>query len=311
MAKKTKYRIRNWSNYNKALVDRGRITLWFDEKSIGNWFSSEPSGKKGRPFCYSDSAISCLLLIRSVFKLDFRKLQGFADALIKLLGLAIQVPCYTQICRRQESLSLDLSHIKKDSPVHVVIDSTGLKVFGEGEWKTRQHGISKRRTWRKLHLGVDEATGEILAMELTTNDVSDGEVLPELLDQVEEKLVSVSADGAYDQKDCYGAIDQRNAQANIPPRKNAVLTQHGNCKAPPLTRDENLRGIRRLGRKGWKRSSGYHRRSLAETAMFRVKQLFGSGLSTRLFEHQVTEAIIRCKAMNKMTQLGMPESVKI
>jgi hypothetical protein len=227
------------------------------------------------------------------------------------LNLDIIIPCYTQLCRRQANLSLDLSHIKKNEPIHVVVDSTGLKVFGEGEWKTRQHGISKRRTWRKLHLGLDESTGEVVAMELTTNDVSDGEVFPELLDQVEEDIACVSADGAYDKKNCYDTIDQRSAQANIPPRKDAVLIQHGNCNALPLTRDENIRGIRKLGRKGWKKSVGYHRRSLSETAMFRVKQLFGSGLSARLFENQVTEAIIRCKAMNKMTQLGMPISIPI
>lgn len=309
--RKQPYRIRNWGDYNKALVNRGRITLWFDEESIENWFSSEPTGKRGRPFQYSDSAIACLLMIRAVLKLDFRKLQGFAQSLVELLRLDIVIPSYTQICRRQAELMVDLSHIKKDEAIHVVIDSTGLKIFGEGEWKVRQHGVSKRRTWRKLHLGIDEDTGEVLAMELTTNDVSDGEVFPDLLDQIEEDIRCVSADGAYDQKGCYDAIDQRGAQANIPPRKDAVLAQHGNCKAPPLTRDENIRAIRNLGRRGWKGDSGYHRRSLAETAMFRVKQLFGPGLSARLFENQVVEAIIRCKAMNKMTQLGMPESVKI
>ena len=304
---KQQHRIRNWSDYNAALVNRGRITLWFDEESINSWFSTTLSGKKGRPCTYSDSAMTCLLLIRSVFKLDFRKLQGFAESLVKIMGLDITIPSYTQICRRQSTLEIDLSHIKKDEPVHIVVDSTGLKVFGEGEWKTRQHGISKRRTWRKLHLGVDESTGEVIAMVLSTNDLSDGEVFPDLLEQVEENIDCVSADGAYDTQVCYDAIDQREAQANIPPRKNAVLSQHGNCKAKPHIRDENIRGIRSLGRKKWKKSIGYHRRSLAETAMFRIKKLFSGALSTRFFDNQVTESIIRCKAMNKMTHLGMPE----
>ena len=308
---KQQYRIHNWSNSNTSLINRGRITLWFDEESIESWFVTKPAGKRGRPCLYSDAAIICLLLIKSVFRLDFRKLQGFTESLVVLMSLDITIPSYTQICRRQASLGVNLSHIQRDEPIHVVIDSTGLKVFGEGEWKTRQHGISKRRTWRKLHLGLDESTGEVVAMELSTNNVADGEVLPDLLDQIEEDIECVSADGAYDQSRCYKAIDEHYAQANIPPRKDAVLHQHGNCKKAPLTRDENIRGIRKLGRKAWKKSIGYHRRSLSETAMFRIKQLFGANLSARLFDNQVTEAIIRCRAMNEMTQLGMPKSVPI
>ena len=148
-------------------------------------------------------------------------------------------------------------------------------------------------------MGIDESTG------------SDGEVFPDLLEQVEEDIDCVSADGAYDIRACYDALDQREAKANIPPRKNAVLAHHGNCTSKPLTRDENIRAIRSLGRKKWKKSIGYHRRSLAETAVFRVKKLFSGTLSTRLFDNQIAETIIRCKAMNKMTQLGMPESIPI
>lgn len=308
---KQQHRIHNWSDYNAALVNRGRITLWFDEASIEQWHATDATGKRGRPCVYSDTAITCLLLIKATLRLDFRKLQGFAASLAELMGLNVAIPSYTQICRRCRHLSVELSHVKRDEPIHVVIDSTGLKVFGEGEWKTRQHGTSKRRTWRKLHLGIDEATGEVVAMALTKNDVSDGEVLPDLLAQVEEKIDCVSADGAYDQAKCYHAIDERDAQANIPPRKNAVIKQHGNSKKPPLTRDENIRGVRKKGRKGWKVQVGYHRRSLAETAMFRMKKIFGPKLSARLMEHQITEAIIKCKALNMMTQLGMPNSIPI
>lgn len=308
MSKKPQYRIRNWSQYNRSLVQRGSITFWFDEESLKNWFETQSSGKRGRPPKYSDLAIQCLLLIKSVFHLDFRKLQGFAQSLVELLDLAVEIPSYTQICRRQKALGVGLSHCATGEALHVVVDSTGLKIYGEGEWKVRQHGYSKRRTWRKLHLGVDEATGEIVSMELTTNDVTDDEVFPDLFDQIDEKVICVSADGAYDKQRCYDTLDGLNAQANIPPRKDAVLHQHGNCKEPPLTRDENLREIRRKGRKRWKKESGYHRRSLSETAMFRFKSLFGGTLSNRIFDHQVTEAIIKCQAMNKMTQLGMPDS---
>src|SRR3990167_3974300 len=259
MAKSATHPIRNWGDYNKALKRRGSITFWFDDDSLEQWHACVPTGKRGRPYLYADIAIQCLLLIKSVFHLDFRKLEGFAASLVKLMNVAINIPSYTQMCRRQKSLAVDLSHVPCQGPIHVLVDSTGLKVFGEGEWKVRQHGYSKRRTWRKLHLGVDEA------------------------------------------------IDARNAQANIPPRRDAILQKHGNCKGPPLTRDENIRAIKKKGRKRWKQDVGYHRRSLAETAMFRFKTLFSDTLSNRLFDHQLTEAVIKCQAMNKMTQLGMPQ----
>ena len=197
---------------------------------------------------------------------------------------------------------------KKGESLHVVVDSTGLKVFGEGEWKVRQHGYSKRRTWRKLHLGVDEASGEVVASVLSTNNVGDSEVLPDLLQQVQDPIHQISADGAYDTFGCHAAIAARNASAAIPPRENACIAQHGNSNDPPLPRDEILRAIREKGMKSWKQDSHYHRRSLAETAMYRFKQLLGRTLSARTFENQSAEAFIKCTAMNRMIRLGMPDS---
>jgi Transposase DDE domain len=192
-----------------------------------------------------------------------------------------------------------------------VVDSTGIKVYGEGEWKTRLHGISKRRTWRKLHLGIDEATGEILAVVVTTNDVSDGQLLPDLLDQIDDPIAQVSGDGAYDQRQCYDAIQQRQAIATIPPRRNAKIWQHGKMKATRLHRDQNLRRIRQVGRKAWKRESGYHRRSLAETTMFRFKTIFGERLSSRDFDNQAVELFIKCAALNRMIQIAKPDSYPV
>jgi len=193
----------------------------------------------------------------------------------------------------------------------VVFDSTGLKVFGEGEWKVRQHGWSKRRTWRKLHLGVDEKTGAIIAASLTTNDVGDSEVLPDLVAQIEEVINQASADGAYDSFDNYALLEKLGAKVTIPPRETAVIRQHGNCKAPTLQRDKNLRSIRKIGKVTWKNQSGYHRRSLAETAMFRFKTLLGRHLMAKNFDSQATEAFIKCNIMNKMTSLGMPDSYAV
>ena len=193
----------------------------------------------------------------------------------------------------------------------MVVDSTGIKVYGEGEWKTRQHGVSKRRTWLKLHLGVDEQTGEILGAVVTTNKISDGEMLPDLLDQIPDDIDQVSADGAYDSSYCYDAIDERGATAAIPPRKDAKIWFHGNRKGAPHPRDENLRAIRQKGRSAWKDDINYHRRSLSETMMYRVKTLFTGEVSARCFENQTTELLLECSIINRFTHLGMPDSYAV
>lgn len=191
--------------------------------------------------------------------------------------------------------------------LHVVVDSTGVKVYGEGEWKARQQGITKRRTWRKLHIGMDEASGEIVAVEVTDKDRLDRHVFAQLLEQVEDQIKQVSADGAYDYKQCYQAIKQRGARATIPPRYDAVV----NGKAPFGDRDENIRRIEEIGRQEWKRECRYHRRSLSETTNMRVKTIFGEKLMARRFSSQVVELRIKCGALNRMTHLGMPDSYAV
>ena len=278
MSTKQKYRVRNWSDYNKSLVNRGSITFWFDENAISKWHEPSKTGERGRPCHYADVAIMCMLTIKAVFHLPLRATQGFVGSLVELLDLAIETPNYTTVCRRQKDLDIPLERYNKAESLHAVFDSTGLKIFGEGEWKVRQHGYSKRRTWRKLHLGIDEATGEIVASVLSTNDVGDSEVFPDLLAQIEETLTQASADGAYDSFDNHELLNQRRAKITIPTRENAKIHKHGNAKSPPHTRDEIIRAIRKLGRAKWKKQNGYHRRSLAETTMFRYKKIFGAEL---------------------------------
>lgn len=306
--KNTHYRIKNWGNYNQSLIDRGNITLWFSEEFIAQWYESQHTGKRGASNVYSDIAIECLLMIKAVFKLPLRATQGFGQSLVKLMNVSVEIPHFSTLSRRQDSLAVALQPRKAQGARDIVIDSTGIKVYGEGEWKVRKHGVSKRRTWRKLHLAVDANTHDIVATVLTDNGVGDCEVLPELLDQIEGELDSVAADGAYDTKEDYEAIRKKKAKALIPPRKGARIWRHGNTKGERHNRDENLRSVRKKGMKGWKKDSGYHRRSLAETAMFRVKQLMGATLSSRRFENQCIELMIRCAAINRMTALGMPES---
>lgn len=195
---------------------------------------------------------------------------------------------------------------------HIVCDSTGLKVYGEGEWKVRQHGWQKRRTWRKLHLHLDEATQEVVVAGASENSVSDDEMFAGMLEKNEEKVEQISGDGAYDRKKVYQAIEQRNIKkAAIPPRRNAKIWQHGNLCGERHVRDENLRYIRRKGKKKWKDETHYHRRSLAETAVFRFKTIFTDKLQSRKIENQFQEMFIKCSALNRMTHLGMPDSFKV
>jgi hypothetical protein len=152
---KDKYRVTNWSSYNKSLIGRGDITIWIEEEALDNWYYEGPD-QQGAQYFYSDQCIECLLQLKAAFKLQYLQLEGFASSIIKLMYFNIEIPSYTQICRRAKEINIDIEAPKSKTPMFLVIDSTGLKVYGEGEWKTRKHGISKRRTWRKLHLGVDE-----------------------------------------------------------------------------------------------------------------------------------------------------------
>ena len=307
---KTKYHLRNWASYNESLKKRGSITLWIDEDVLRVW---EPTPEAVRPRGgqkqYSDGAIECLLMVKSVYHLAYRQTEGFANSLSKLLGVELPIPDYSTLNRRAKTLKVKLPQGEK-GPIHAVLDSTGLKVYGEGEWKVRQHGYSKRRTWQKLHLSVDEATGEIEAEVLTEAGVDDAEVAEELLTQTRAKIEQMSADGAYDKQKVYQAAAVKGVEKiTIPPRRDAVLWVENS--PDPHPRNANLQRIWDIGRKEWKQESGYHRRSLAETTMFRYKTIFGDHLTARETQRQKTEARVKCAALNRMTRLGMPQSYRV
>jgi hypothetical protein len=310
MKTKTPYRIRNWSQYNAALIERGSLTLWVDEEALTAWRYTGPK-QRGAQYVYTDAAIKCVLTLRTVYHLALRATQGLARSVFALLEVALPVPSYSTLSRRAAEVPVALGAPPQAGPLHLVIDSSGFKVYGEGEWKVRQHGWSKRRTWRKLHLAVDADSGEIVAAVASEAGVSDDEALPDLLAQVPGAIGQVSADGAYDKRRCYEAIEPRGAKAAIPPRRDAQIWQHGNCAAPPHQRDENLRVIRRHGRCRWKQESGYYQRSLAETTFFRCKTIFGPTLRSREFPRQATELFLRVAVLNRMTHLGMPDSYRI
>lgn len=308
MPKKLAYRVRNWKEYNKALVNRGSLTVWFDAESIAAWHKTDLTGQRGRPQLYSDLSIQCCLTLKMVFKLPLRATQGFVDSLLNLLGLPLRAPDYSLLCRRQGQLTLKNPLEINNNPIHLLIDATGLKVYGEGEWKVRQHGISKRRKWLKLYLGINESTQLIEASLLTENSVQDNEVLPELLDQINHCIGRVTGDGIYDTHKAYHAVVNKGATPCFPPRKTAIR-QNPKTEAIRL-RNHAVSQAQYRSLKYWKKKNNYHRRSLVETAMFRFKQILGSSVQARTTQRQACEVGIKCIILNKMTELGMPITIK-
>ena len=311
MKTKATYRIRNWREYDTSLKGRGSLTFWLNQDLLENWTTKEKTGARGASPTYTDAAIETLATVKYLFGQASRQATGMLASIFELMRVSLPVPDHTTLTRRLARLPVLLPVQPKRGARHLVCDSTGVKVYGEGEWKVRQHGYSKRRTWRKLHLAVDEQTREIVVAGGSTNAVSDGQLLPLLLAEVRDAVCHVSADGAYDQRQCYDAINQVRARAAIPPRRGARIWQHANTKGERLVRDENLRAIRKRGRKKWKEEAGYHRRSLAETTVFRYKVTFGDKLHSRKMENQFTEMFIKCAALNRMVHLGRPESYKV
>ena len=296
------YKTRNWPTYNEALKRRGSLTIWFDPAMT---WEAAPTGKRGRQPDYSDAAIQTCLTMKVLFGMALRQTTGFVESLLRLIGLDWAVPDFSTLSRRQKTLKVNIPYRGSDGPLHLLVDSTGIKVEGEGEWNARKHGGPKRRVWRKLHIGIDEKTLEIRAAEFTTSDVGDAPMLPELLDQIppDQEIGSVTADGAFDTRKCHDAIAARGAAAIIPPRKNAKPWKPDTAGA--IARNEILRTSKYLGRTIWRRWSGYHRRSRVETKMHCVKQL-GQRLSARDFDRQVAELHVRIAVLNGFTALGIP-----
>jgi len=302
------YKITNWSKYNESLVNRGSITFWFDEETLAHWEHDNAEVKVGRPFTFSDRAIEVLLILRELFQLPYRQTEGLGRSLLQLMQVEVPVPDFTSLAKRAAKLNIDLSVTRRRGAIDIVVDSTGLKVFGDGEWKVRQYGAGKHRTWRKLHLAIDPATQEIVAETLTENSHIDSSQVPALFEQIATPVASFRGDGAYDKWLVYNTLAERDILPIIPPQKNAKIKRHGNATGPTLPRDVAIRAIRKSGRSEWKRQVGYHQCSLAETAIQRMKATFGGELKNRDLENQRTEARLRCKILNHQIQLGSPDS---
>lgn len=218
---KQKFKIINWATYNKALIHRGSLTFWLDESAIQAWYDEPNTSSRGRPQRYSELAISTVLMLKRVFCLTLRAAQGFIDSIFTLMKLPLRCPDYSCVSRRAKSVNIPFKTPTRGEIAHLVIDSTGLKVFGEGEWKVKKHGQEKHRVWRKLHLAVDAGTHEVICADLSLNNVTDAEAFPGLIRQTHRKVKVASADGAYDTKLCHDELRRKKIKALIPPRTRA------------------------------------------------------------------------------------------
>lgn len=303
---KARYKVTNWPEYNAALRRRGDFTIWFTEEAIAGWHPAK-TGARGRPPEYSDVAIETTLFIRQVFHLPLRQTQGLMISLARALKAEISIPDYSCISKRSIGLPRHALSKALEPGSVVIVDSTGLKVYGKDEWHQEKHDVPARRTWRKLHLAIDE-NHQVLACELTTPEVGDTTAVPDLLGQITTPFETFMGDGAYDGEPVSQAVlaKQPDAQVIVPPHKTAVFSATGTTQ-----RDWHIATIAQKGRMAWQRVTGYNFRNYVELAMQRYKRIFGNVMKARELARQKTEAWISASALNRMTNLGMPVSVKI
>jgi hypothetical protein len=304
-----RHRVTNWAAYEAALRQRGSLTVWFTDEAIRAWRAEPRTTPGGQPW-YSALAILTALTLRAVFRLGLRQTEGLIGSILRLLGLELKVPDHTTLSRRAGTLEVPRPR-PTGEPLHLLVDSTGLRLTGPGEWLVEKHGTKRRRAWRKLHLGVDAGTGRIEAVELTTSEVDDGSRVGPLLDQVDDPVASFTGDGAYDREDVYGAVADRHPEAAVvvPPRRDAVPST--TAETAPTRRDRHLQLIAEHGRLGWQKASGYNRRALAEAAVSRYKRVVGDALRSRTDPGRATEVAVGVHVLNRMLELGRPESVRV
>ncbi len=321
-----KRRVTNWREYDESLRRRGSLTVWFSDEAIEAWKAERRTGRGGQPE-YSDLAILTALTLRAVFRLPFRQTEGLIGSVIGLLGLDLAVPDHTTLSRRAETLEVPRPKPRgagasagndaggdaggDAGPMHLLVDSTGLKLYGAGEWLVEKHGTKRRRSWKKLHLGVDARTGRIVAATLTDREVDDASQVGPLLDQVEDPVASFTGDGAYDQESVYADVAERHPDADVivPPRSTAVPS--ATAETAPTRRDRHLHLIAEKGRMGWQKATGYNARARAEAAVGRFKRVIGDGLRSRTDGRRATEVNVGVHALNRMLEFGRPESVRV
>jgi hypothetical protein len=303
---KTRYRVTNWSEYDQALVEYGDITLWITPSAIRGW-AAKPTGRRGAPQKYSDLAIETALTLRLLLQLPLRQAEGFLRSLLELMDLTLEAPDHTTRSRRGSSLKVNLGALQSKMRMHLIIDSTGLSIVGEGEWAAAKHGGGGKRGWRKLHLGVD-ADGCIQTQVLTKSNVDDVTTGIKIIKASKGKLTRVTADPAYDAVGFYEAARARGARVVVPPIAKASITGRGLRSAE---RDRTICQVEKFGRREWKKRSGYHRQGTVENAFFRFKTILGGRLHARGLSAQKAEVAIGRKTLNRMLGCGRLKSVAI
>jgi DDE family transposase len=306
---KQRHRVINWAAYDAGLRARGSLTVWFTTEAIEAWRAEPRTGRGGQPR-YSSLAITTALTLRAVFRLALRQAEGLIGSILQLLGLDLAVPDHSTLSRRAATLEVPRPQAGSE-PVHLLVDSTGLKLCGPGEWLIEKHGTKRRRAWRVLHLATDADTGRIVASVLTDKDADDGSQVGPLLDRIDGAVASLTGDGAYDRNDVYAEVAARHPAAAVvvPPRANAVPSEA--AESAPTQRDRHLRCIAERGRIGWQRASGYGWRALVECDIARWKRVIGDGLRSQTDGRQPTEVAIAVGVLNRMLELGRPEYVRI
>jgi transposase len=302
---KMAFKVRNWPEYEAGLRRRGSLTLWIEDAALDHWQTFGPGGQAR----YKDAAIQTTLMVRLAFRLALRQTEGLMASVITLMDLTISAPDHSTISRRAVTLPVIQPASVPHGPLHLLIDSTGLQVYGAGQWLAAKHGAKSRREWRKLHLAVDADNGMIVARTLTDQDADDPSQVAPLLDQVDGRIGRVTADGAYDGAPTYATISVHgdDIKVVIPPRSTAILSGEQGSFAQ---RDRHLEMITERGRLAWQKATDYGKRSLVETTMSRYKVLIGPRLRARGFAARQTEAAIGVVVLNQMLAAGRPDSVR-
>ena len=302
-----RYRKTNWKSYNDALKQRGSLMIWLDKEMV---WRAPKAGSNGRPPVFSDGAIQFCLMVKVLFGLPLRQTTGMVASILSMAELDWPVPDFSTLSRRQKTITVQIPSRRAAGPLNLLVDSTGIKFLGDGEWLARKHGSHRRRQYRKVHLAMDTATGDVRAVAFTSSDKGDSPVLPDLLDQFppDEQIGTVTGDGAFDTRRCHTAILERGGTAVIPIRRNGRLWKE-DCPAA-RARNDILRATRRFGRAIWKRWSGYHARSRIEARM-RCLKSFGERIASRDPDRQTAEIHIRVALMNRFNALGTAEIERV
>jgi len=304
---KTKHRIGNWSEYDRALVQRGNLTIWISEGAIKSW-TPAGTGRRGGQHRYSDLAIETAITLRLLYHLPLRQAEGFLRSILVLMGLDLEAPDHTTLSRRSRDLDVDLRTAGLRRGRHLIVDSTGLSVVGQGEWAAAKHGGSGVRGWKKLHLGVDE-NGQIVAEVLTESNADDGGTVPELVDQIDGRVRRFVADAAYDQRSVYEVGKAGGAVVVVPPSSASVAARKSRAHHP--ARDRVVAHVRRVGLRTWKKDRGWHQQARAENTVFRYKRIIGPALRARDPGGQQVEARLACSVLNRMMEMGRPASYAV